>query len=137
MVPGPASIAGAMVPMTAAFLLLVISGSNLSLYVSTATIGFSTGVITAISVSTTTELFGPNNFGVNHNVVVANIPLGSFLFGGLAAVLYHKEGDGHGRCSGLQCYRLTFAVWASLCSLGVVLALLLHFRTRKFYLQRL
>ncbi|XP_021716316.1 protein NUCLEAR FUSION DEFECTIVE 4-like [Chenopodium quinoa] len=136
-VPGPASIGVAMMPMAAAFFLLIINKSNLLLHFSTAIISFSTGIITAISVSTTTELFGPNNFGVNHNVVVANIPLGSFLFGGLAALLYRKEGDGHGRCLGLQCYSKTFGIWGSLCSLGIVLALVLHFRTRKFYLQRL
>lgn len=136
MVPGPASIVVAMVPMAAAFFLLI-NGSNLFLHASTAIIGFSTGVISAISVSTTTELFGPNHFGVNHNVVVANIPLGSFMFGSLAAVMYHREGDGQGRCLGLQCYSKTFIIWGSLCSLGAVLALVLHSRTRKFYLQRL
>ncbi|KAL2924550.1 Protein NUCLEAR FUSION DEFECTIVE 4, partial [Bienertia sinuspersici] len=135
MVPGPASILVSMVPMAASFFLLMINGSNLSLHVSTAIIGFSTGIITAISVSTTTELFGPKHFGVNHNIVVANIPLGSFLFGGLAAILYHKNGDGHGKCLGLQCYSTTFVVWGSLCSLGAFLALVLHFRTRKFYLH--
>ncbi|KNA08934.1 hypothetical protein SOVF_158220 isoform B [Spinacia oleracea] len=137
MVPGPATIAVAMLPMATAFFLLVINGSNLSLHICTAIIGYSTGAITAISVTTTTELFGPNNFGVNHNVVVANIPLGSFLFGGLAALLYRTQGHEHGRCLGLQCYSMTFLIWGSLCSLGVVLALVLHFRTRKFYLQRL
>ncbi|CAO2824810.1 unnamed protein product [Amaranthus hypochondriacus] len=136
MVPGPASIVAAMVPMAAAFFLLI-DGTDLSLHASTAIIGFSTGVITAISVSTTTELFGQNNFGVNHNIVVANIPLGSFIFGSLAALLYHKEGDGHGRCLGLQCYRNTFIFWGTLCSLGTFLALILHFRTRNFYLHRL
>lgn len=137
MIPGPASILAAMVPMAAAFFLLMTNKSNLSLHFSTAIIGFSTGVITAISVSTTTELFGPKHFGVNHNIVVANIPLGSFLFGGLAALLYRKEGDGHGKCLGQRCYSTTFIIWGSLCSLGAVLALILHFRTRKFYLQRL
>lgn len=137
MVPGPASIAVAMMPMAAAFFLLVMNRSNVSLHVSTSVIGFSTGVITAISVTTTTELFGQNNFGVNHNVVVANIPLGSFLFGSLAALLYRKAGDGQGKCMGVQCYSTTFVIWGSLCSLGAVLALVLHRRTRKFYFQRL
>lgn len=136
MIPGPASIVAAMVPMATAFFLLMINRSNLMLHLSTAIIGFSTGVITAISVSTTTELFGAKNFGVNHNIVVINIPLGSFIFGGIAALLYRKEGDGHGRCLGQQCYHMTFIIWGSLCSLGAVLALILHLRTRKFYLQR-
>lgn len=135
MVPGPAFIGGAMVAMAGAFFLLQI-GTNLCLHVSTAIIGFGTGAITAISVSTTTELFGPENFGVNHNLVVANIPLGSFLFGDLAALLYHKHvNHAHGKCMGLQCYSMTFLIWGSLCSFGTILAIILHFRTRNFYCQ--
>lgn len=135
MVPGPASIAGAMIAMAGGFFLLQ-NGTNLSLHVSTAIIGFSTGAITAMSISTTTELFGPDNFGVNHNVVVANIPLGSFLFGDLAALLYRKHGDhAQGKCMGLQCYNTTFLIWGSLCSFGTILAIILHLRTRNFYFQ--
>ncbi|XP_074279541.1 protein NUCLEAR FUSION DEFECTIVE 4 [Silene latifolia] len=134
MVPGPSFIVAAMVPMSGAFFLLR-HGSSVCLQLSTAIIGLSTGAITAISVTTTTELFGAANFAVNHNVVVANIPVGSFLFGGLAALLYRKHGDEHGRCIGLQCYNQTFMIWGSLSLLGTTLALFLHFRTRKFYSQ--
>ncbi|KAK9665011.1 hypothetical protein RND81_14G084000 [Saponaria officinalis] len=134
MISGPTSIVAAMVPMSGAFFLLR-NGSNVSLHVSTAIIGFCTGAITTISVSTTTELFGVENFGVNHNVVIANIPMGSFLFGGVAAIVYRNKGDRDGKCMGLQCYNLVFMSWGSLCLLGTALALLLHFRTRKFYSQ--
>ncbi|KAL9237530.1 hypothetical protein vseg_012066 [Gypsophila vaccaria] len=134
MISGPTSIVAAMVPMSAAFFLLR-NGSDACLHISTAIIGFCTGTITTISVSTTTELFGVDNFGVNHNVVIANIPIGSFLFGGVAALVYRKQGDRDGKCIGLQCYNLVFMSWGSLCLFGTILALLLHFRTRKFYSQ--
>ena len=128
----PASMAAMMAPTAGAFFLLL-NKTHLALYISTAIIGVCTGAITSISVSTTSELFGTKNFSVNHNVVVANIPVGSFLFGYSAALVYHKEGHGHGKCMGMECYRNTFIIWGSLCFFGTLLALILHARTRKFY----
>ncbi|KAB5512891.1 hypothetical protein DKX38_029919 [Salix brachista] len=90
--------------------LLASNSTNISLYISTAIIGVCTGAITSISVSTTTELFGTKNFSVNHNIVVANIPIGSFIFGYSAALNYRREDDGDGTCMGLQCYRNTFII---------------------------
>ncbi|KAG2669855.1 hypothetical protein I3843_14G054400 [Carya illinoinensis] len=132
----PASIVALMAPTAGAFFLLV-DKTNLSLHISTAIIGVCCGAITTVAVSTTTELFGTKNFSVNHNVVVANIPIGSFLFGYLAAILYSKEGNGrdNGKCMGVECYRNTFIIWGSLCSLGTFLAFILYARTRKLYFQ--
>jgi len=130
-----ACIAALMAPMAGAFFLLL-NTTNISLYISTAIIGVCTGAITSISVSTTTELFGTRNFSVNHNVVVANIPIGSFIFGYSAALIYHREGDGYGKCMGMQCYGNTFIIWGSVCLFGTFLALVLYARLRKFYSHR-
>lgn len=131
----PASIALTMIPLSGAFFLLLM-GNNLSLYISTAIIGTCTGAITSISVPTTTELFGAENFGVNHNILVTNIPVGSFVFGDLAAILYRNQGTAaDGSCLGIKCYETTFIIWGSLCLLGTLLAVILHARTRKFYSQ--
>lgn len=137
MISRPASIAMTMAPMSAAFFLLL-NSTTLSLNVATAIIGICTGAITSISISTTTELFGAKHFGVNHNVLVTNIPIGSFLFGDLAALLYRRAANsGGGRCMGMNCYQTSFIIWGSLCLLGTLLALILHVRTKKFYSQRL
>lgn len=137
MIPSPASIAALMAPMAGAFMLLL-NKTNIALYTSTAVIGVCSGAITSISVATTTELFGTKNFSVNHNLVVANIPIGSFLFGYLAALVYDKEGNNayDGKCMGMACYRSTFIFWGSFCLFGTFLALILYARTRKFYSQR-
>ncbi|GFP97347.1 hypothetical protein PHJA_001878800 [Phtheirospermum japonicum] len=119
------AMGGMMTPMCGAFFLLL-NGHHISLYVSTAIIGTCTGAITSISVSTTTQLFGTKNFGVNHNIVVSNIPIGSFLFGDLAALLYRRQ-----TCVGQNCYQLTFIIWGSLCVVGTLLAFVLHARTKK------
>ncbi|KAI7753437.1 hypothetical protein M8C21_007432 [Ambrosia artemisiifolia] len=129
----PALIALMMVPMTASFFLLL-NNNNLSLHISTATIGICTGAITSISVSTTAELFGTKNFGVNHNIVVSNIPIGSLLFGNMAALLYHKEAlNDNGNCMGSKCYQTSFIIWGILCFIGTFLALVLHSRSKKTY----
>lgn len=131
----PLSMAVLMAPMSAAFLGLL-NGSNGALYLSTAVIGVCTGAITSVAVSLTTELFGAKNFSVNHNVLVANIPIGSFVFGSSAAVLYRREATeegGGGRCMGTECFRYCFITWASLCFFGTILALILYARTRHFY----
>ncbi|KAM7527596.1 hypothetical protein LguiB_031006 [Lonicera macranthoides] len=134
----PESIAMMMAPMSAAFFLLVLNSTTFSLNVATAIIGICTGAITSISISTTTELFGAKHFGVNHNILVTNIPIGSFLFGNLAALLYLRAGNsGDGRCMGMNCYQTSFIIWGSLCLLGTLLAFILHVRTKKFYSQRL
>ncbi|XP_020207102.1 protein NUCLEAR FUSION DEFECTIVE 4 [Cajanus cajan] len=132
--PRPASMVALMAPIAGAFFLLL-NKTHLALYVSTAIIGLCTGAITSISVSITTELFGTKNFSVNHNVVVANIPVGSFLFGYLAAIVYHKGEYEDGKCMGMECYKTTFIIWGCLCFFGTFLGLILHARTRKFYSQ--
>ncbi|CAJ1970739.1 unnamed protein product [Sphenostylis stenocarpa] len=132
----PASMMVLMAPTAGAFFLLL-NKTHLALYVSTAIIGVCTGAITSIAVSTTTELFGTKNFSVNHNVVVANIPVGSLLFGYQAAIVYHKAGNENGKCMGMECYRNTFIIWGSLCFFGTFLACILHARTRKFYSHKL
>ncbi|KAL5582900.1 hypothetical protein UlMin_015342 [Ulmus minor] len=135
MVSSSALMAILVAPIAGSFFLLL-NSTNHSLYISTAIIGVCTGAITSISVSTTTELFGTKNFSVNHNVVVANIPIGSFLFGYLAALVYNKETIGDGKCMGMGCYRSTFIIWGCLCCFGTVVAVILYARTRKFYNSR-
>ncbi|KAL0458845.1 UNVERIFIED_CONTAM: protein NUCLEAR FUSION defective [Sesamum latifolium] len=127
-----------MAPMCGAFFLLL-STQDVSLYASTAVIGICTGAITSISVSTTIELFGTKNFGVNHNVVVSNISIGSFLFGDFAALLYKRgsnNASGEGNCIGQKCYQTSFIIWGSLCVVGTLLAFILHARTKKLMHSR-
>lgn len=133
-----ATAMGAMTaPMCGAFFLLVISKQDSALYISTAVVGICSGAITSISISTTRELFGTTNFGVNHNILVSNIPIGSFLFGDFAALLY-KNGrvDGEENCVGQRCYQTTLLIWGCLCVLGSLLALVLHVKTKKLHAHK-
>ncbi|KAI3968351.1 hypothetical protein MKW92_052340 [Papaver armeniacum] len=139
MISTTTSIATLMAPISASFYLLAFNSGIVSLYISTVIIGLCIGSFTSISVSATTELFGTKNFSINHNIVVGNIPIGSFVFGTGAALLYEKKkkkSDHMNICMGAECYRTTFIIWGCISLLGTVLAFVLYLRTRKFYQQR-
>ncbi|KAH0457287.1 hypothetical protein IEQ34_012602 [Dendrobium chrysotoxum] len=125
----PGLMATTMAPIAGAFFLLL-NSSSLILYASTAIIGACSGAITSVAVSATTELFGTKHFAMNHNIIVTNIPIGSFLFGYMAAILYQKEG-GSNSCFGADCYNKTFIIWGSVCSLGTSLCVILYVRNRR------
>lgn len=115
----------------------------------TAVIGFSSGFIFAAAVSVTSDLFGPSSFGVNHNIVITNIPLGSLLYGLLAALVYDANGsvgmqrlceamatllrDGMVVCMGPRCYGKTFLAWGCTSMLGLSCSVALYLRTRAAY----
>ncbi|KAL8171445.1 hypothetical protein V2J09_023249 [Rumex salicifolius] len=84
-------LAMSIVPTPIAFFLLVASGSWATLCISTILIGLSSGYVFAAAVSVTSELFGPQSAGINHNILITNIPIGSLLYGILVAVIYDSN----------------------------------------------
>jgi hypothetical protein len=135
-------LAVALVPTPIAFFLLVASGSEAVLRASTGLIGMSSGFVFSAAVSVTSELFGPNSAGLNHNILITNIPIGSLLYGLLAALVYDANvgssvqssllGDST-VCMGRKCYLQTFLWWGCISLLGLVSSFLLFLRTRQAY----
>ncbi|XP_050375626.1 protein NUCLEAR FUSION DEFECTIVE 4-like [Argentina anserina] len=131
----------ALLPTPVAFILLAGSSGTLALHTGTALIGMSSGFIFAAAVSITSELFGPNSVGVNHNILITNIPLGSLVYGFLAAIVYDANvSTGLSIisadtivCMGRNCYFLTFVGWACISVLGLASSVLLFLRTRHAY----
>ncbi|KAJ9707648.1 hypothetical protein PVL29_002610 [Vitis rotundifolia] len=126
--------------MLAFFLLAASGGTGSVLNASTALVGLSSGFIFAAAVSITSELFGPNSVGVNHNILITNIPIGSLVYGMLAAIIYDANIGSSLRmvtdttvCMGTRCYFLTFVLWGSLSVIGLVCSVLLFLRTRHAY----
>ncbi|KAM1369765.1 hypothetical protein ACFX15_039582 [Malus domestica] len=133
----------ALVPTPIAFILLATSGSEAMLRAGTGLIGISSGFVFSAAVSVTSELFGPNSAGVNHNILITNIPIGSLLYGLLAALVYDSN-DGSSTtsvsllkeatlCMGSSCYRQTFIWWGCISIVGLASSLLLFLRTRTAY----
>ena len=132
----------AIVPTPIAFLLLALSGGEAALTAATAMIGLSSGFVFAAAVSITSELFGPNSAGVNHNIIITNIPLGSVLYGLVAALVYDANIESSNRavlrgdsmvCMGRKCYFDTFVLWGFMSLLGLASSFLLFLRTRHAY----
>ncbi|XP_041029042.1 protein NUCLEAR FUSION DEFECTIVE 4-like [Juglans microcarpa x Juglans regia] len=124
----------ALLPTPIAFLLLAASGSGLALRVGTSLVALSSGFIFAAAVSITSELFGPNSVGVNHNILITNIPIGSLVYGCVAAVVYDANTSSESAvCMGRQCYFLTFVWWGCMSVLGLACSVLLFLRTRDAY----
>lgn len=135
-------LAIALMPTPFAFFLLTGSGSALVLQAGTALIGLSSGFIFAAAVSITSELFGPFSVGVNHNILITNIPIGSLVYGLLAAVVYDTNASPSKGinmvtdtvvCMGRQCYFGTFMWWGCISMVGLVSSVLLFMRTRPAY----
>ncbi|KAL6870572.1 hypothetical protein ACP4OV_014420 [Aristida adscensionis] len=138
----------ALVPMPIAFFLMWKLQDGSTLVAGSAIIGLSSGFIFAAAVSVTSELFGPNSIGVNHNILITNIPLGSMLYGQIAAMVYDANGqrltvkDSHTgitdkmvMCMGAKCYSTTFFVWGCITLLGLVSSIALFLRTRPAYIM--
>lgn len=109
-----------------------------SLYIGSIVVGICYGVRLAVTVPTASELFGLKYYGLIYNVLILNLPLGSFLFSGLLAGLLYdaqatKTASGGNTCIGAHCYRLVFIVMAVACIVGFGLDVLLSIRTRSLY----
>ncbi|KAF8671362.1 hypothetical protein HU200_050076 [Digitaria exilis] len=139
-------LAAALLPMPMAFFLMWKQQDGSTLVVGTALVGLSSGFIFAAAVSVTSELFGPNSIGVNHNILITNIPLGSFLYGQIAALVYDANGqrmtvvdnctgitDTMIMCMGVKCYSTTFFVWGCITFLGLASSIVLFIRTKQAY----
>ncbi|XP_047048107.1 protein NUCLEAR FUSION DEFECTIVE 4-like [Lolium rigidum] len=139
-------LAAALVPMPVAFFLMWKLHDENTLIAGTALIGMSSGFIFAAAVSVTSELFGPKSIGVNHNILITNIPLGSLLYGQIAALVYDANGTSNTvldnltgtvdtmiMCMGAKCYSNTFFVWGCITLLGLASSIALFLRTRLAY----
>ncbi|KAJ9565604.1 hypothetical protein OSB04_001570 [Centaurea solstitialis] len=130
----------AIVPIPIAFLVLVLSDSMFSLHIATGLMGISCGFLISTAISITSELFGPKSSGINHNILITNIPLGSLIYGLLAAVIYDahignskEELNGSKVCIGRKCYKDTFSLWGCFSFVGLASSFLLFLRTKAAY----
>lgn len=109
-----------------------------SLYLGSIIVGLCYGVRLAITVPTASELFGLKYYGLIYNILILNLPLGSFLFSGLlAGLLYDAEAtvtpSGGNECYGTHCYRLCFFIMSGACLVGCALDVLMATRTKDLY----
>ncbi|KAK1434268.1 hypothetical protein QVD17_00004 [Tagetes erecta] len=135
--PRPLWNAASQILMAVGYVLLAIAMPG-SLYIGSIVVGICYGVRLSITVPTASEMFGLKYYGLIYNIIIINLPIGSFLFSGLlAGLLYDAEATttagGGNTCIGAHCYRLVFIVMAIVCVVGFVLDVWLAIRTKALY----
>ncbi|KAL9256512.1 NUCLEAR FUSION DEFECTIVE 4-like protein [Drosera capensis] len=135
--PRPLFNAGSQILLAVGFIVMATAIPG-CLYIGSILVGLCYGVRLAVTVPTASELFGLKYYGLIYNILILNLPLGSFLFSGLlAGYLYDAEAtttsSGGNECYGAHCYRMCFFVLAGTCLLGSGLDVLLALRTKKLY----
>ncbi|KAI3975860.1 hypothetical protein MKX01_030705 [Papaver californicum] len=135
--PRPLWNAASQIPMCLGYIVLAIALPG-SLYVGSILVGICYGVRLAITVPVASELFGLKYYGLIYNILILNLPLGSFLFSGLLAGFFYdaqatKTKGGGNTCIGAHCYRQAFMVMALTCVAGFALDVILTLRTKNLY----
>ncbi|GMH17874.1 hypothetical protein Nepgr_019715 [Nepenthes gracilis] len=135
--PRPLFNAASQILLAVGFVVMAIAVSG-CLYIGSILVGICYGVRLAITVPTASEMFGLKYYGLIYNVMILNLPIGSFLFSGLlAGYLYDAQAtataSGGNECYGAHCYRLCFFILAGTCLVGSGLDFLLAARTKDLY----
>ncbi|OEL16737.1 hypothetical protein BAE44_0022243 [Dichanthelium oligosanthes] len=136
-IPRPLWNAASQVVMAVGYIVMALAMPG-SLFIGSVVVGACYGVRLAVTVPTASELFGLKYYGLIYNILILNLPLGSFLFSGLlAGFLYDAEATpvpgGGNTCVGAHCYRLVFLIMAVACVVGFGLDVLLCVRTKRVY----
>lgn len=135
--PRPLWNAASQILMAVGYILLAMALPG-SLYLGSIIVGLCYGIRLAVTVPMASELFGLKYYGLLYNVLILNLPLGSFLFSGLlAGYLYDAQAtptpEGGNTCVGGHCYRLVFIIMAIVSVIGFGLDILLAFRMKNVY----
>ncbi|PSS21747.1 Protein NUCLEAR FUSION DEFECTIVE like [Actinidia chinensis var. chinensis] len=135
--PRPLWNAASQILMAVGYILMALAVPG-SLYIGSIIVGICYGVRLAVTVPTASELFGLKYYGLIYNILILNLPLGSFLFSGLlAGFLYDAQATttagGGNTCIGAHCYRLVFVIMSIACIIGFGLDVLLSIRTKTVY----
>ncbi|XP_062199769.1 protein NUCLEAR FUSION DEFECTIVE 4-like [Phragmites australis] len=136
-IPRPLWNAASQVLMAVGYIVMALAMPG-SLFIGSVVVGVCYGVRLAVTVPTASELFGLKYYGLIYNILILNLPLGSFLFSGLlAGLLYDAQATavpgGGNTCVGAHCYRLVFVIMALACVVGFGLDVLLCVRTKRVY----
>ncbi|KAI3858945.1 hypothetical protein MKW98_028678 [Papaver atlanticum] len=118
--------------------LVIASGLPGALYAGSTVMGIFYGSQWSLFPTISSEIFGVTHLGTIFNTVALASPVGSYILSvKLVGFIYDKESSlntsGHVSCVGSHCFMVSFIIMAGVCVLGCGLALILFFRTRRFY----
>ncbi|KAI9175165.1 hypothetical protein LWI28_028402 [Acer negundo] len=123
--------------------IVIASGFPKNLYVGTILVGACYGSQWPLLTTIISEIFGVTHLGTIFNTIIIASPIGSYIFSvRVVGYIYDKAaassgggGDQDNSCFGAHCFMTSFLIMAFFALCGSLVALLLLFRTRKFYEQ--
>ncbi|KAK3226039.1 hypothetical protein Dsin_005901 [Dipteronia sinensis] len=119
--------------------IVIASGFPKNLYVGMILVGACWGSQWPLLTTIISEIFGVTHLGTIFNTISIASPIGSYIFSvRVFGYIYDKAaassgGDQNNSCSGTHCFMLSFMILAFFALCGSLVALLLFFRTRRFY----
>ncbi|KAI9174850.1 hypothetical protein LWI28_023648 [Acer negundo] len=118
-------------------LIVIASGFPYNLYVGTILVGVCYGSQWSLLASVASEIFGVGHLGTIVNAFAVASPIGSYIFSvRIIGYIYDKAASGEDNsCYGTHCFMLSFLIIAFFALCGSLVALLLSFRTKRFYDQ--
>lgn len=114
---------------------IIASGFPGNLYVGSLLVGICYGSQWSLMPTITKEIFGVVHMGTIFNTISIASPVGSYVLSvRVIGYIYDKEASGEGNsCFGTHCFMLSYFILASVSLFGVLVALALFHRTRRFY----
>ncbi|XP_009609132.1 protein NUCLEAR FUSION DEFECTIVE 4-like [Nicotiana tomentosiformis] len=114
---------------------IIASGFPGNLYVGSLLVGICYGSQWSLMPTITKEIFGVVHMGTIFNTISIASPVGSYILSvRVIGYIYDKEVSGEGNsCFGTHCFMLSYFILASVSLFGVLVALALFYRTRRFY----
>lgn len=115
---------------------IIASGFPGNLYVGSVLVGVCYGSQWSLMPTITSEIFGVKHMGTIFNTIAIASPIGSYILSvRIIGYIYDKNAFRGNVCYGKNCFMLSFSILASVSLGGFFVALVLFFRTRKFYSQ--
>ncbi|XP_015882674.3 protein NUCLEAR FUSION DEFECTIVE 4 [Ziziphus jujuba] len=117
--------------------IIIASGFSGNLYIGSFLVGICYGSQWALMPTITSEIYGIGHMTTIFNTIAVASPIGSYIFsvrviGNIYDREASKEAEG-GSCLGTQCFMLSFMIMAFVAFFGFLIAILLFFRTKRFY----
>ncbi|XP_015882679.3 protein NUCLEAR FUSION DEFECTIVE 4-like isoform X2 [Ziziphus jujuba] len=116
--------------------IIIASGFSGNLYFGSFLVGICFGSQWSLMPIITSEIFGVLHMATIFNTITVASPIGSYIFSvRIIGYIYDKEaiGEENNHCFGIHCFRLSFLIMAFVAFLGCAVALILFFRTKRFY----
>ncbi|CAH1434426.1 unnamed protein product [Lactuca virosa] len=113
----------------------LIIGSCGNLLIGSVIVSICHGSLWSLMPTITSEIFGVKHMGTIINTIGVANPIGSYILSvGVIGSIYDKEAEaGGGSCYGIHCFMISYFLFAGGCVFGILVSLVLFFRTKGFY----